>query len=170
MLVHQSLIEYENIPQADVERQAIDSLRGYVYQIYAAALAWLDIDKSSKIFLEVAEDYAIVAQDAIKAVQVKDTVASTKVTLNTASVQDAISNFIKLVESNTSTNVFLRYFTTSEIGVEKALLDRPDGIAGLLYWQKAAISSDVEPLRRLLVSNKFPENVREFVRCRSNEE
>lgn len=32
ILVDQSLLEYDTIPQAGAERQVIDSLRGYVYQ------------------------------------------------------------------------------------------------------------------------------------------
>lgn len=158
------------IPQADAARQAIDSLRGYAYQVTVAALAWLDIEAASKIFLEVAEDYAIVVKDAISAVQVKDTQASTTITLNTDSVRDAIVNFVTLVDANSSTNVHLRYFTTSGIGTEKALQDRPNGMAGILYWRSAAKGADVEPLRTILESDKFPEAVHKFVKCRSDDE
>ena len=68
------------VPQADPARQAVASLRGYAYQVLATALAWLDIDEHSQIYLEVAEDYAIVAKDAILGVQVKDTERSESVT------------------------------------------------------------------------------------------
>jgi hypothetical protein len=44
-----------SVPAGDVERQAVASLRGYAYQVAAAALAWLDLDRDSKIYLEVAE-------------------------------------------------------------------------------------------------------------------
>ena len=82
------------VPQGDAARQAVNSLRGYAYQVTAAALAWLDLDEHGRLFLEVAEDYAIVARNAIKAVQVKDTRASGTVTLNTESVRDAVSAFV----------------------------------------------------------------------------
>lgn len=158
------------IPQGDAARQAIDSLRGYVYQVTAAALAWLDVDGKSKIFLEVAEDYAVVAAGAISAVQVKDTQASGKVTLNTESVRDAISSFVTLTALNHDADVHLRYFTTSEIGTEKAMQDRPGGVPGLVYWRNVAKGADATPLREMLDSDKFPDPVREFVRSRGDDE
>ena len=62
-----------DIPEGDPARQAIHSLRGYVYQALATALAWVDIGEHDRLFLEVAEDYAIIAQQALslKAVQIK---------------------------------------------------------------------------------------------------
>lgn len=158
------------IPQGDAARQAIESLRGYVYQVTAAALAWLDIEATSKIFLEVAEDYAVVAAGAISAVQVKDTQASGKVTLNTESVRDAISSFVTLTALNHDADVHLRYFTTSEIGTERELKDRPGGAPGLVYWRSVAKGADVTPLREILDSDKFPDPVREFVRSRGDDE
>jgi hypothetical protein len=158
------------IPQGDAARQAIDSLRGYAYQVTAAALAWIDVQPTEKIFLEVAEDYAVVAKDAINAVQVKDTQASGNVTLNTDSVRDAVLSFVTLTGLNPGVDVHLRYFTTSEIGMERALHDRPDGDAGLLYWRNAAKGADLGPLREILESEKFAEPVREFVTSRNDDE
>ncbi len=63
-------------PVGDVEREAVASLRGYAYQVAAAALAWLDLDEHGMVYLEVAEDYAIVAEQSFSAVQVKDTADS----------------------------------------------------------------------------------------------
>ena len=60
-------------PLGDPSREAVASLRGYAYQLYASALAWLDLGIEEELHLEVAEDYAIAASDALKAVQVKDT-------------------------------------------------------------------------------------------------
>jgi hypothetical protein len=158
------------IPQGDAARQAIDALRGYAYQVTVAALAWLDLETTSRIFLEVAEDYAVVANGAIGAVQVKDTHASGSVTLNTESVRDAISNFVRLTACNSGADVHLRYFTTSDIGTEKALQDRPGGVSGLVYWRSVAKGANVKPLREVLDSDKFPGVVREFVRSRNDGE
>jgi tetratricopeptide (TPR) repeat protein len=157
------------IPQGDTARQAVDSLRGYAYQVMAATLAWLDLGDLNRLFLEVAEDYAVVARNAIEAVQVKDTEASGTVTLNTDSVKDAVSNFVSLRIGNPNADVQLRYFTTSEIGKEKVLSERPGGIAGLEYWRKAATSADVGPLRLILQSDKFSLAVRTFVKDRDDE-
>jgi hypothetical protein len=51
-------ISIDTPPSGDVERQAVASLRGYAYQVAAAALAWLDLDGTGKIFLEVPETSA----------------------------------------------------------------------------------------------------------------
>ena len=58
---------------SDTSREAIHALRGYIYQIYHSALAWLELESEEFLFLEVAEDYAKVAQDALNTVQVKET-------------------------------------------------------------------------------------------------
>ena len=158
------------VPQADPARQAVASLRGYAYQVLATALAWLDIDAHSQIYLEVAEDYAIVAKDAILGVQVKDTERSESVTLNSVSVRNAITNFIDLVERNPDTSVDLRFFTTSDIGTEQAIADHPDNMAGLHYWKRLGAGANILPLRKVLESNKFPDKVRRFCKDRDDEQ
>ena len=159
----------DTLPESDVVRQAVDSLRGYVYQALATALAWLDIEENGRIYLEVAEDYAILTKQALHAVQIKDTGRSGSVTLNSRSVQSAITAFVDLVEHNPNIVVELRFFTTSEIGTEKAVADRPAGIAGLEYWRKVAAGADPEPLRAILESDRFPDSVRDFSKARDNE-
>lgn len=156
------------VPEAEVARQAVGSLRGYAYQTVAAALAWLDIDERGQLYLEVAEDYAIVAKQALSAVQVRDTEGSGSVTLNSVNIRDAIAAFVDLVGRNPNVSVDLRYFTTSVIGTEQAIVDRPAGIAGLEYWRKAASRADPSPLRAILESEKFPEPVRAFVNARDD--
>ncbi|WLC19331.1 ATP-binding protein [Bradyrhizobium diazoefficiens] len=156
-------------PAGDVERQAIASLRGYAYQVAAAALAWLDIDADARVYLEVAEDYATVAQNSLDAVQVKDTAVSGSITLNSEAVRDAINAFVFLTGSNKDRHVQLRYLTTSTIGTEQRIADRPSGEAGLIYWRKAAAGAEVGPLRAILTSNKFSAEVHAFVNERNDE-
>ena len=159
----------ELVPLGDAARQAVDSLRGYAYQVTAAALAWLDLDEGGRLYLEVAEDYAVVVHQAIEAVQVKHTEASGTVTLNTGSVRDAVSDFVSLTAGNPNVDVQLRYFTTSEIGTERAVDERPGGMAGLAYWRNAATGADVGPLRSILESDKFSAAVQKFVKDREDE-
>ena len=71
-----------NVPQGDPAGQAVASLKGYAYQIYASALAWLDLGDDEELYLEVAQDYATAAKEALAAVQVKDTQAN--ITINSA--------------------------------------------------------------------------------------
>jgi hypothetical protein len=150
-------------PVGDVERQAVASLRGYAYQVTAAALAWLDLDNGGRVYLEVAEDYATVAQQSIDAVQVKDTAESGSVTLNTQAIRDAVNTFVNIAASNKNRDVQLRYLTTSPIGIEHKTSDRPAGVAGLLYWRQAAARAEVGPLRAILTSDKFTEEVHAYV-------
>lgn len=156
-------------PIGDAERQAVASLRGYAYQVAAAALAWLDLDSSGRVYMEVAEDYAIVAQQSLDAVQVKDTAESGSVTLNTEAIRDAVNAFVNIAVSNKDRDVQLRYLTTSPIGTEHKISDRPAGVAGLLYWRQAAARADVGPLRAILTSDKFTAEVHAYVSERDDE-
>ena len=156
------------LPKGDVARQAVDSLRGYAYQALAAALAWLDIDERSRLYLEVAEDYAIIAEQALSAIQVKDTERSGSVTLNSESVRNAVTAFVDLVNRNPMIQVELRFFTTSKIGTEKKFAERSAGVAGLKYWRKVAGGAAASPLRKILESDKFPESVRAFCTTRDD--
>ena len=154
-------------------RQAVDSLRGYAYQVLATTLAWRHIGDDSRLVLEVAEDYAILADQALRLVQIKDTEGSGTVTLNSAGVRKAVESFVRFSTGHPDIQVELRYFTTSEIGMERATSDRPARIAGLQYWHKVGgqrANDSVAPLRTLLESERFPEPVREFCKARDDEE
>ena len=151
------------IPAQERARQAVSSLRGYAYQIYQSLSAWLLLGEDETLLLEVAEDYAVLARDALSAVQVKDTAASRTVTLKSASIRDALNSFWNFQSSNPKKSVKFRYLTTSAIGKE-ASLSFPDGIPGLKYWRVAARDgSDVEPIRRALLSMTLSDDLREFV-------
>ena len=158
-------------PNADSARQAIHAIRGYEYQILAAALAWVDLEETGLIYLEVAEDYAHVIGGQIEAVQVKATRGSGAVTLNTPAVCDAIESFVHLVARNPAREVHLRFLTTAPIGLEKSTDDRPTELPGLEYWRRArAGREDVGPLRELLERESSPEVVRTFCGDRTDEQ
>ena len=157
-------------PAGDTERQAISSLGGYTYQVAVATLAWIDLNETERLYLEVAEDYATVAGQALNAVQVKDTAGSGSVTLSTSSVRDAIEAFVDLVARNRDREVRLRFLTTSPIGTEKKLVDRPAGEAGLSYWRRVAAGADVGPLRSVLKGGNFSSTAVAFVDARNDEQ
>ena len=156
------------VPDGDAARQAVDSLRGYAYQVLQTTLAWLDIGENTRLFLEVAEDYALVADGALRAVQVKNTEGTGSVTLNSASIRAAVTNFVDLSKQNPDYRVELHFFTTSEIGTERAAADRPSGMAGLNYWREVAVGEDISPLRAILQSDKFPKSVGDFCKGRDD--
>ncbi|MBW6390062.1 dsDNA nuclease domain-containing protein [Billgrantia antri] len=86
----------EETPVGDTAREAIDSLRGYVYQIYQSALSWTELKEDEFLFLEVAEDYAVAAKNALQAVQVKETHG--RVTINSDDIVASIDSFVQLQE------------------------------------------------------------------------
>lgn len=137
-------------PQGDVTRQAVAALGGYGYQLYASGLAWLGLTDGELLYLEVAEDYAVVGRDALAGVQVKDTAASGNITLQSEDVRTAIDAYVDLIARNPNRIVSLHYLTTAEIGLERRKDQRIAGESALLYWRRAAAGADVAPLRALL--------------------
>lgn len=133
-------------------RQAISALRGYAYQIYVSAIAWIELNENQKLYLEVAEDYAVAAKGALNAVQVKDTAASGSVTLGSSQAAALLNSLVELRQRNPDRQVSVRLLSTSIIGLEKRkdlqVLDGP----ALEYWRKAAAGADVAPLRASLAN------------------
>lgn len=155
-------------PVGDPKRQAIASLRGYIYQLYASALAWVDLRQGQQLYLEVAEDYATLADQVLRGVQVKDTAQSGAVTINSQDVLDAMDAFVDLIERNPSLEVVFRFLSTSEIGRERSAEDRVAGESVLLYWRQAAAGADVAPLRAALTRAKLSDRVKKFIHARND--
>jgi hypothetical protein len=153
-------------PDGDPRRQAVASLRGYAYQLYASALAWIGLKSGQVLFLEVAEDYAVVADGALKGVQVKDTAKSGSLTINNQDVLDALDSYVDLVSRNPDSKVSLRFLTTASLGRERDLADRVDGHGVLEYWRHAAAGADVAPLKKALLNAPISANVRRFIEAR----
>lgn len=156
-------------PAGDPRRQAIASLRGYVYQLYASALAWVDLRQGQQLYLEVAEDYATLANQVLHGVQVKDTAQSGSVTINSQDVLDAIDAFVDLIERNPSFEVVFRFLSTSEIGRERSVEERVEGESVLLYWRRAAAGADVAPLRATLTRARLSDRVKKFIDVRDDD-
>lgn len=155
-------LEKLQIPDEQVGRQAVDSLRGYVYQIYQSLASWIGIKEDEVLLLEVAEDFAVHAKGALTATQVKDTGGS--VTLRTKSVSATIKALWDFQEANPDKTVYLNYLTTANIGKEKKLRF-PDGHTGLTYWRVAAREgADVEPLRQALLTLRVPSKIKTFIK------
>ena len=102
---------------ANPDRQANDSLRGYRYQILHSVNAWLDLAEDEILFLEGAEDFDTVSDDVATAVQVKST--EHNITLRSQEVTDAIDHYWELQANNPDSRVKLRLLTRSRIGTEQ---------------------------------------------------
>ena len=97
--------------KADPKRQANDSLRGYLYQIWHSVDAWLDLGEDEVLYLEGAEDFDRISDDTATVVQVKDT--KRPITLRSPEVNDAINNYWDLRTKNPSLKVKFRFLTRS---------------------------------------------------------
>ena len=150
------------IPKGDVSREAIDALRGYVYQIYQSALAWIELKPEEFLFLEVAEDYAVVAADALNAVQVKET--GHNVTINSDDIVASIDSFVDLRQNNPELQVRLRHLTTSRIGKEKSAEHRIGDTPTLEAWRRLSKTGDLVPLRKILDASKLSKQTKIYIR------
>ena len=155
-------------PLGDPSREAINSLRGYVYQIYQSALAWTELEEDELLYLEVAEDFAKVAGGALEAVQVKET--TRKVTINSKDIIGTIDSFVELQEKNPSLKVTLRHLTTSTIGKEQKGEHRVGDTPTLLAWRNLAKAGDLSDLRRVLDKSKLPKKSKDFIKGLNDED
>ncbi len=148
-------------PKGNEAREAIDSLGGYVYQLYQSALAWMDLNDDEFLFLEVAEDYAVVAHDALQGTQVKRT--SGAVTINSADIIASIDSFVELQTRNPQLEVHLRHITTSSIGRERSASARLGDTPTLSSWRNVARFGEVAPLRDILLSSRISDQAKQYI-------
>lgn len=135
--------------KGDPDRDATDSIRGYVYQVYQSTLAWIELKEGDTLFLECAEDFEVHSEGRAEPTQVKDT--KTNHTLRTPDVRDAIQNFWKYTEENPGIEISFRYLATAKIGMELGGLEGSD-ISGLQLWREASFGrQDSSPLRKFLL-------------------
>lgn len=106
----------------------------------------------------------------LETAQVKDTKASGTVTLNSKDIRQTIDAFVDLVVRNPNRQVTVRFLSTAEIGIERSIKHRVEGIGGLAYWKRAAHSSDVEPLRIILEQLDLKAATISFIRSCSGDE
>jgi len=150
-------------PDDQAKRQAVDSIRGYLYQIYQTLNAWITLKEDDILLLEVAEDFAVIAEGALSLTQVKDTAGSGSVTLKTKSVADTIKSLWEFQQANPERKVCITYLTTAKIGKETGLTF-PDNHTGLAYWRVAAREgADIEPLRQVLLTLDLPSQIIDFI-------
>jgi hypothetical protein len=104
----------------DEKRVAVDSMRGYSYQILRSIEAWLDLADGELLVIEGAEDLDGLDTDGVPTTeQIKDTAGSGNVTLRSPSVIEAIGNLWGHLERNKGATIHFRFLTTSGVGKEK---------------------------------------------------
>ena len=131
-------------PNADFKRQAHASIKGYLYQILHSVNAWLDLAEDETLSLEGVEDFDIISENTITAVQVKDT--QRNITLKSNEALNAINRYWESQTRNPDRRVKFRFLTRSKIGKERGNLfgtDKP----GLEVWRRC--SGDEEIIKRI---------------------
>src|ERR1044072_1412116 len=154
----------------DPRRQAADTIRAYEYQIWQSVSRWVTLKPGEVLFLEKAEDFDVVGEGWAVTIQVKDTSRSGAITLNSAGVLEAISNFWAHQQKNPDYRILFRYLTTSPRGTERS--NPFDGVKGLDYWDRSkGPNTDLKPLRDLLAGNTtLPESLRLYIATSPDEE
>ena len=156
--------------EGDPQRQASDTIRAYVYQIWHSLHAWLELIEEEILFLEGAEDFDVIGKDSATAVQVKD--VKKNITLRSAGVIEAINNYWLLRRKNPKRKILFRFLTRSNIGMEKG---SPLGknVAGIALWNECSIESNekIEKLRSfLLQENSLEKEILKFLSNTDTEE
>jgi hypothetical protein len=147
--------------EADVARQASDQLRGYGYQVWRSVEAWLNLQQSEVLALEIAEDFDVVCDRTATTTQVKDVAHS--MTLRSPEVIAAIGNFWEHRCRNPGRQLRFRFLTTAPAGVEQGDPFGP-GVPGLEAWTLAARSGQgVGRLRQFLMQQNLAEPVKAFL-------
>jgi len=148
----------------DPRRQASDSIRGYVYQIYQSVFAWITLKNLQALVLEGAEDFDVYENDNVEISQVKDTRLSGPITLRTKSVVAAINHFSDCQKSNPEYEIRLRYLTTSERALEKGA-PFGEGIRGLDYWEQCRTEDgDIQRLIDFLLTLELSSDLKDFLK------
>lgn len=149
--------------KTDIKRDATDSIRGYVYQIYQSIFAWMTLKENERLFLECAEDFDVCSGQSVIGTQVKD--LSGSLTLRSPHVVAALNNFWSLQQDNPDHDVALRFLTTAVATHEKGT---PFGeqSKGLEYWRLCQSDNEhSEKLRSFLITLPLSSELMDFVQA-----
>jgi hypothetical protein len=154
--------------KTDPQRDATNSIRGYVYQAYQSILAWMQLKENEILILEGSEDFDIYSGNSVTTTQVKN--VSGNVTLRSQSVIDAINNYWISCERNPDYDVIMRFLTTAEAGQEQGNPFGPNQ-KGLEYWHGAALGQvEIEPLRMFLLTLGLNSNLELFIKAATDDD
>lgn len=151
-----------SVPDGQRARQAVASLGGHLFQATRAAIEWVQLPDGAMLLIEVAEDYAVLARDALAMTQTKQEYGAS-VTLRSDGVRKSLAGLVAFQVANPSIRVSLAYLTTATVGIE-ANSTLPGGIGGIAYWQEVSRGADVAPLRQLLLDTQRDDLVLKRVR------
>jgi hypothetical protein len=149
-------------------RDAQPAIDGYVYQVVATVLAWLNLADDQHLELEAGEDFDLVerqaaseASDPARTVQQAHKRSRT-ITLRSPKTVSAIANFCAHRRTNPDAVLRFRFLTTAKPGREKGWR-----IPGIVTWEgirQVQLSPDeegsaIERIRVFLQASKKPRGV-----------
>ncbi len=149
-------------------RDAQPAIDGYVYQVIATVLAWLNLAEGQHLELEAGEDFDLV--EPTTAIEVSDPGRTVQqvhkrtrtITLRSPKTVQAVANFCAHRKTNPGTVLRFRFLTTAKPGREKGLR-----FPGIVTWEsirQVQLSPEeqypaVERIRVLLQASKKPKGV-----------
>jgi hypothetical protein len=146
---------------------AASAKRGFLYQDIVTALAWTRLERGQDLRIEVAEDYAIEEPEQAVVAQVKHVVEP--VTL--VSALPFIDRVLQLQQENSGRDLAFVYLTTAVVGREQDRRLRPEGVPGIVYWQRLHDGADPAPLiDALRLASRDGSRLRVLLESRSSAE
>ena len=153
----------------DTSRQATDSIRGYVYQIWQSLLTWIDLKEDQILYLEGAEDFDVTEERQSTATQVRDKAG--ELSLGRAEAHKALEDFLDIQEKNSDRKVLYRYLTAAQAGAERGSPFGKDR-KGLEVWSRCQRTGEgVDEIRDFLLAREtLPSKLKDFLTEKSEEE
>ncbi len=172
-MTEKEILNIKNIelPDDEGKRQAIASIKGYMYQIHQAVSEWIDLNDNEELYLEISEDQAkyikdiVTQQEILTATQIKDTVGSGSITLNSTEVKNCIQKLFDYKQKNPDKNIRFCFLTTSAIGEEKKN-KLPQNPKGIYAWNNVN-DKNIKELRDFLLKSSFSDEFNDFIKTSS---
>jgi hypothetical protein len=146
----------------ELGRQAVQSLGGYIHQLYESLAAWIALEQGELLLLEITEDFAMLKEHILHRTQVKALKETSALTLNSEAAVSLINSHWSMQKANPNLVVHSTLLTTAKIGKEKKL-KFPDKRSGLEYWRAAVKTQlDLKPIRTALNTIAVHGEVKKF--------
>lgn len=151
---------------SDPNRQATDTIKGYVYQAWESLHAWINLKEDEVLYLEGAEDVDLLSPTTSTTTQVKH--LSKNVTLRSPETIEAITNYWALKKKE-NRHVIFRFFTTAMRGQEQG--NPFNGQKGLDYWENCKDKDQVSLLREFLKqADNLPSDLVSYLKTATDQE
>ncbi len=138
------------------DRDASDTIRGYVYQVDLSIARWLALQPSQVLELERGEDIDLTVLVANAAEQ-KRLLEQAKcykanLTLRSSEALEALAAFVEHRMANPGLSLLFRYTTTASVGYERGA-PLPDGLSGIAAWEMVRTGTCPSELQQRILTD-----------------